>query len=144
MNNRREQLIPTADLADFYKEKIAIGLRYIYIEWDSVNKDPHSLYKINNELHQIFKQIKTRLVEFDYADLVSQYDECEKKFRELRPIKKDRVLDEETNSTILKIKKTRDFNKAIKIVEEKESLIWDCLRVLGLLGKVEHKSRRLQ
>jgi len=144
MELKREQLIPSSDLSEFYKEKIAIGLRIIYITWPHVVEDITNLKKINSELHQIFKQIRYRLIRFELTDKINEYESINNAILRLKPYVKERILDKYSGEMLSKNRRTGDFFKYYKKVEEKESLIYDCLDILGLFGSVRVDARRLR
>ena len=143
MNNNREQLIPSADLSEFYTMKIATCLTVIYNYKDELNENKILILKINKELEEIFKQIKYRLIRHEYKTLVEKYQKQNNELNKLKPFVVGYGQDDE-GERVKKQKITKDYYKFKSIVIEKECIIWEALDVLGLLGKVEKKGRRLR
>lgn len=144
MDVKREQLVPSADLADFYKEKLSLGLRIVYLGWLEADNNYNALRTINAELHQIYKQIKNRLKKFEYEPLIKNYEECDKSIRLLTPFIRNISMDKETGERKEKVIRTKHFNEYRKRTEEKEVIIYECLDSLGLFGAVKYEAKRLR
>jgi len=143
MDNNRQQLIPSADLADFYAKKISTCLAIIYNYKDELERNRLYIKKINSELEEIYKQIRNRLIRHEYKSMADKYEELDKQLNQLKPFAKKYMKgqdEERIKHTVV----TQDYSNYKRLVKEKECLIWDCLDVLGLLGKVEQKTRRLR
>ena len=144
MERKRPKLIPSSDLAEFYRNKISVSLSLIYTYGHEILEGNRRLIiKVNHELQEIFKMIKKRLIEHEYKSLVEEFESQDTKLKKLKPISITYIRDGEGN----RIKKqiiTKDYANYKIILEEKESIIYECLDVLGLLGKLEEKTKRLR
>lgn len=144
MDIKREQLLPSADLSEFYKEKISISLRIIYVNWLDVNDNYSVLKIINSELHQIYKQIYNRLIKYQYNNLVDEYKKTDEELNKLKPFSREIVMDKESGERSAIVKKTADYINYYYLIEQKEMIIYDCLDSLGLFGTVQIQTRRLR
>lgn len=143
MDNNNDILIPSDDLATFYTLKIATGLTIIYNCHDELIENKRAIVKINKELNEIYKQVRHRLLKHNFSELVKKYKTHDEKLQKLRPLAMTYDRDEDGNR-IKGGKITKDYAPFKNIVAEKECIIWECLEVLGLLGKVEKKGVRLR
>jgi len=143
MENKRENLVPSANLAEFYKEKIATSLKIIYVSWLDINTNHSVLKIINSELHQIYKQIRNRLEKFEFGEKISEYEKIDSDIKKLNPFRKTRERNNETGDIEMRTKRTNEYVLCLQSIEKKESIIYDCLDCLGLFGAVEYGKRRL-
>lgn len=142
MGTKREELVPSKDLADFYAIKISTCLTAIYNYWHELTESRIQILKINLEIDDIFKQIKNRLMDHNLKESIDKYIDLNKSLAQLVPFKYQYEKDSE-GERIRKLKINKDYLLYKKITIEKECLIWECLDNLGLLGKVDIKTRRL-
>jgi flagellin-specific chaperone FliS len=144
MENKRQQLVPSSDLADFYTRKIATCLSIIYSFRYDLDNNKYLIVKINSELEEIYKQIRNRLLKHELKELVDKYNEINNKLYKLKPLGYTYIKDTSSGDRIKKPKITKCYYSYKMLVTEKECLIWDCLDCLGLLGKVDIQTKRLR
>ena len=137
MEERKDKLIPSDDLGEFYKNKISTCLTIIYNFHHGLNNKGLVLRDINLELEEIFKMIKHRLIDNEFKELVEEYEGLQNKINKLSPFKWDYSKDSNTGERVKRVKGTNQYPIYKKIVQDKEILIWKSLGRLGLLGKVE-------
>jgi len=142
MVNNKAKLVPSTDLAEFYAGKISTCLSLIYAGWHTSN-DITVIKNIDKELHEIFKMIKSRLKRFDEQDLIKEYEDLQNKLIKLTPLKREASRDRTTGDRIVKIVATKQYHLYKLLVDEKESIIWGCMDILGLSGQTEVKEKKL-
>lgn len=142
MLQKRERLVPSINIGEFFALKITVGLRLIYILNTELKNDNLLSTDINFELDEVYKMIHYKLLKHDLKDLSKKYEELTDELKKLKPFTNIYVRTQEgrRRANIA----TNDFKRYMDIIKEKEMIIYQCLDELGYLGSIEIKSRRLR
>ena len=143
MIDKKEQLVPSKDLAEFYAIKISTHLKMVEGYYDELANNKYLLIRVRHELGQIYKQIHYRLIKHELTELAIKYKNIDDKLSRLKPFEWDVQRDSEGERE-KKLKKGKDYSQYSKLLQELEMIIWECIGELGLTGKVDIQTRRLR